>query len=90
TAAVAVCTTALQHAPDDVALRASRAVALVLAKRPAEAIADFDRVVATGQAPEWRRMRGEAKAAAGDATGAQQDLAEACRLGDAAACQPKR
>lgn len=89
-AAVSVCTTALGRAPDDVALRAARAVALVLAKRPAEAIADFDRVVASGQAPEWRRMRGEAKAAAGDATGAQQDLAEACRLGDTAACQPKR
>lgn len=89
-AAIEPCTTALSKAPDDVALRAARAVALVLAKRPAEAVADFDKVVATGQAPEWRRMRGEAKAAAGDAAGAQQDLAEACRLGDAAACQPKR
>jgi serine/threonine-protein kinase len=89
-AAVEPCTEALTRSPDDVAFRAARAVALVLAKRPAEAIADFDKVVASGQAAEWRRMRGEAKAAAGDAAGAQQDLAEACRLGDAAACQPKR
>jgi len=89
-AAVAPCTEALTRAPDDVAFRAARAVALVLAKRPAEAVADFDKVVASGQAAEWRRMRGEAKAAAGDAAGARQDLAEACRLGDAAACQPKR
>jgi tetratricopeptide (TPR) repeat protein len=85
--AIAICTTSVRRDPANVTLHAARGAALVNADRHAEALADLDAVVAADPSPQWRRLRSAARAAAGDAAGAKKDLADACQLGDALACQ---
>jgi hypothetical protein len=88
--AIEVCSKAIARSPTDLALRGARGATLVLARRPVEALADLDIVVAGDPAPMWRRVRAAARSAAGDDAGAAQDLAHACQLGDAVACQARR
>lgn len=88
--AIEVCTKSVKRSPTDVGLHAARAAALINANRHAEALADLDAVVAADPAPKWRRARASARAKAGDDAGAQKDLAHACELGDAVACQLKQ
>jgi tetratricopeptide (TPR) repeat protein len=88
--AIDVCTKSVKRDPRDLGLHAARASALMHANRHAEALADLDAVVAADPSPKWRRVRASARAAAGDDAGAQKDLAHACELGDAVACQVKR
>ena len=88
--AIEVCTKSVKRSPRDVGLHAARAAALINANRHAEALADLDAVVAADPAPKWRRARASARAKAGDDAGAQKDLAHACELGDAVACQLKQ
>jgi hypothetical protein len=85
--AIDVCTKSVKRDPANVTLHAARGAALVNADRHAEALADLDAVVAADPSPMWRRLRATARAGAGDATGAKKDLADACQLGDAIACQ---
>ena len=88
--AIEVCTKSVKRSPSDVGLHAARAAALINANRHAEALADLDAVVAADPAPKWRRARASARTKAGDDAGAQKDLAAACELGDAVACQLQR
>ncbi|HLL24766.1 MAG TPA: hypothetical protein VK427_21685, partial [Kofleriaceae bacterium] len=88
--AIDVCTTSIERDATNVAVRAARGLALVDANRHADALADLDVVIAADPAPRWRRVRATARAASGDQRGAQQDLANACELGDAIACQARR
>jgi predicted Zn-dependent protease len=65
----------------------ARGAAYLQAGKPADAIADLDRVIAVDPDPRWRRLRAHAKTATGDRAGAAHDLASACQLGDAPACK---
>jgi tetratricopeptide (TPR) repeat protein len=85
--ALGACEVALHKKPADPTLLAARGAAYLHANKPAEAIADLDRVIAVDPDPKWRRLRAHAKTAAGDGSGAAHDLASACQLGDAAACK---
>jgi predicted Zn-dependent protease len=87
--ALAACDVALRRKPDDVAMLAARGAALLESGDATRALRDLDRVVAADPDPKWRRLRARARAAAGDAAGAKQDLEHACQLGDAAACSEK-
>jgi tetratricopeptide (TPR) repeat protein len=85
--ALGACEVALHKKPADPTLLAARGAAYLHANKPAEAIADLDRVIAVDPDPKWRRLRAHAKTAAGDGSGAAHDLASACQLGDAPACK---
>ncbi|MGN6108526.1 MAG: tetratricopeptide repeat protein, partial [Kofleriaceae bacterium] len=85
--AVPVCDAALRRQPYTIALLAARATAQLRAGQPASAIADLDRVIAGDPAPKWRRLRAQARTAAGDQEGARRDLEQACQLGDAPSCR---
>jgi hypothetical protein len=87
--ALAACEVPLRRKPDDVALLASHGAALLQTGDAKAALIDLDRVVAADPDPKWRRLRARARTAAGDTTGARQDLEHACQLGDAAACNEK-
>jgi tetratricopeptide (TPR) repeat protein len=87
--ALAACEVALRRKPDDVALLAAHGAALLEAGDAKAALVELDRVVAADPDPKWRRLRARARTAAGDSAGAQQDLQNACQLGDAAACSDK-
>jgi tetratricopeptide (TPR) repeat protein len=85
--ALGACDVALRRKPNDPAMLAARGAAYLHAGKPAEAIADLDRVIAVDPDPRWRRLRAHARTAAGDGSGAAHDLASACQLGDAEACK---
>ena len=85
--ALGACDVALHRKPNDPVVLAARGIAHLHAGKPADAIADLDRVIAVDPDPKWRRLRAHARTAAGDGSGAAHDLASACQLGDAQACK---
>jgi tetratricopeptide (TPR) repeat protein len=85
--ALGACNVALRRKPNDPTMLGARGAAYLQAGKPADAIADLDRVIAVDPDPRWRRLRAHAKTATGDRSGAAHDLAAACQLGDAPACK---
>ena len=85
--AIGACNVALRRKPNDPTMLGARGAAYLQAGKPADAIADLDRVIAVDPDPRWRRLRAHAKTATGDRAGAAHDLASACQLGDAPACK---
>jgi predicted Zn-dependent protease len=85
--ALGACNVALRRKPNDPTMLGARGAAYLQAGKPADAIADLDRVIAVDPDPRWRRLRAHAKSATGDRAGAAHDLASACQLGDAPACK---
>jgi predicted Zn-dependent protease len=81
------CDIAVRARPGVPSVLAARGSVLITAARFTDALADLDRVVAADPDPRWRRLRAKAREGAGDPAGAAVDLADACQLGDAAACK---
>ena len=75
--ALRLCDRGLAYAADDAELLAIVATA---------GEAKTDTAIAADPDPKWRRLRAKARDGAGDVAGAQRDRADACQLGDAAAC----